>query len=156
MSTTTFMRTHFIELALERGIFLEYDTLESKINQSVLSDSLGKLLSQIIQGRKIEESTRELSTKFIAKYEHLKGTPDESIVRVDNFDIISFLVAFDRQEDILNLAIGLYKALDGNAELLRKVKLNPVNPFEEESKQMDYETPSDEEIINWINDYKTG
>jgi len=153
MSTVISMRTYFLEKALESGIFLEYDNLDGRFSQSIISDSLIKLLSRINRLRGIESSYKELSKQFLKKYDHLRGSHDDKVVQVENLDIVGYLAAYDLQEDILNLCVGLFKALNNDNLFLQGLKLNPVTPFEKENEQMENERPQDDELLEWINKY---
>jgi len=150
-STTVYMRTYFIEKALESGIFLDFDNSTGEFKQTTISSKLAELKSNIEHLIKTEELCKTYSMKFLAKYDYLRGSNDNDIVTIDNIEILPYIAAYDLQENVLNLSIGIMKSLDGNDEYLTKVKLNSPSPFESENEKMKFEIPVQEEIMDWIN-----
>jgi hypothetical protein len=58
------------------------------------------------------------------------------------------------QEDIVNLSIGIYKALEGNESFLDTIQLNPLSPLPLDTEKLKNELVTREEIIEWLSDIK--
>jgi hypothetical protein len=74
----------------------------------------------------------------------------EEEVAIPNQDLVFPLALADMEKDIVLLSIALLRALDGDDRLLPSVELNPPTPLFAEAERIREETPTLEEIREWI------
>jgi len=145
-ATTVLIGTYFIDSALESGIFLKFDNSTNTYKQSIISKYLIALKSKIERLKKAEELCKSYNSKVISKYESIKNFPDDMEIQIDNLDIFPFLATYNLQEDVCNLSVGLFQALEGNFKKLDELVLHPNSPFEIENERFKYENPTDDDI----------
>ena len=144
------LRTYFIEEAISTGLFLQFSNKKSAYEDTDFSRYLSVLRNRIARFIRFAEFASEHKVKFMQKYKDLKGTPDETEIKIDNRDILHFLVLHDCEEDIINISKALFNYLDGNSVAFNSLKLCPDSPFEDENKQLAKEKPTADETINWL------
>jgi hypothetical protein len=152
-SSASRLSMQFIDQALSSGTFLEYDFQTSNFKSTPIHDALFQLKENIGMLRGFSEGTlNDEQLKFIAKYSHAsnrKAFTDESVT-VKNEELLMPLVCHDCEQNIAMLCIAIFKAIDGDAQPLINLKLNALNPSQEEVEKVKEERTTIEDIVAWL------
>jgi hypothetical protein len=141
---------NFIEQSLESGEFLVYDKRSGEIISGLFNDRLFQLREQIRGLISSADGSQNQIIDFIAKYSKIaKG---EGNISVPNLMLVFPLALADREHNVINLSIGLLKALEGDESMLETIQLIPSSPFNEQAKEIQSENPNLNEIEKWIGD----
>jgi Mg2+ and Co2+ transporter CorA len=144
----TNLSTRFIDQALHSGEFLVFDPKEGRFENSLVNERLFQLRDRINRLRNSAEDFRELINKFIIKYKDI--VKQEGDVTIPNEELLYPMVLADREQDIVRLTVGLLRAFDEDDSYLRDIQLNATTPLIEEAEQIEEETPTLEEITEWV------
>jgi hypothetical protein len=142
------MSTRFVDQALQSGEFLEYRPDHADYVSGWFNERLFQLRDRIERFRSSIDGFRDPISNFITKYRELAKTEEE--VAIPNQDLVFPLALADMEKDIVLLSIALLRALDGDDRLLPSVELNPPTPLFAEAERIREETPTLEEIREWI------
>lgn len=147
------LSTQFLDQALSSGAFLEYDFQVNNFKSSSIHDALFQLKENIGILKGLDEGTvRDELFKFIAKYaapnNHSAQTTDS--VTVKNDELLFPLAYHSCEENVYLLCIAMLKALNGETKVLADLKLNPLNPSQEEVEKVKQERTTIEDIAAWL------
>jgi hypothetical protein len=146
------LSSRFIDEALSSGHFLEYDNNKNAYKPSILSERLFQLRDKIEHVQTMIKGSGQITNYLLAKYSSLADL--EKDISIPNQDIIIPMSISNCQEDIVNLSIGIYKALEGNESFLDTIQLNPLSPLPLDTEKLKNELVTREEIIEWLSDIK--
>lgn len=142
------LSTQFVDQALHTGEFLVFNKQTGQFENGVFNERLFQLSNRINRLHLSIESFRESNIQFIAKYkDEAKGEDD---ITIPNDDLLFSLAMAGKEEDIVKLTVNLLRALSGNESYLQDIQLNEINPFPDEAERIVNETPTFEEVAEWL------
>jgi len=146
------LSTIFLDEALKSGDFLEFDPRIDAYKVGTIQDGLLKLKTEM-------ETLRSIETwfplgeriKFANEYLPLLKTDERNLaIDVPNLELVKPISCFDHHINVVRLSVAVYFALNGEDGCFEKLSLNPSSPFTKQAEELKAETPTIEDVENWI------
>jgi hypothetical protein len=144
----TNLSTRFIDQALNTGEFLVFNKQTRQFENGLYNERLFQLRDQISRLRLAIESFHESNIQLITKYKD--EVKREGDLMISNEELLFSLSMADKEQDIVKLTVSLFRALSGNESYLQDIQLNSINPFPDEAERIENETPTHEEVVEWL------
>lgn len=149
------LSTQFIDQALLSGQFLEFDRNLNTFRSGILDTALAQLRENINNLKKLveEEPSKAYLQNFVLKYGNVPNTAQ--LFAVENLELFLLFGMANLQENVVQLSIALFKALEGDKEKLSKLKVKSPSPIQVGAKKIPTETPAKDDVVEWINKLAT-
>ncbi len=140
------LSTQFIDSAIESGKYLNYNYSQGHYERSQFLDYLHELQINI---RKFDSvSDRFNLGDLLEKYNQYDRGEDIVTIKCDDFVPVVAMLA--RYENVTTLSIALLAYLLGDDSSLENIQLNPSSPLAKEAAKIAEETPTDDEILEYV------
>lgn len=142
--------THqFIDVALNSGVFLEYNLDLNKYNQSVISNALLILKENIEEHKERIKLYKQKYRMQIHDFFTNIGHPKTTVV-IENLLFAQPFGIYDCQENIINLSVGLVKAFSGDSKYLKDLNINPMYTYSNETEKIEDRDLRLKRLRKWI------
>ena len=142
------LSVQFIDQALTSGFFLEYNIKSDRYQIGLIHQELINLKQNIVRLKQIENVIKDKALSLHVKFRTFEKS--DKPVPIKNSELIDIFAAYDCQSNIISLSIATYKAVEGDAEALKNMELLPSSPLQKEAANIERETPTKIDIINFI------
>lgn len=148
MGSDNKLSMQFINQALSSGQFLNYNKDNSSYEPSLISEKLFQLSEYIETVKIMTKGSTQLFTDLYNKY--IDQANSQATVSIPNVYLLAPLSLADRQQDVVNLSVGIYKALEGDFSFLETVKLNNPSPLPLDVEKLKEEAVTLDDIVSWL------
>jgi len=147
------LSTHYSHEIISSGQLQNLNHENGLLCYSKLGETVFQLIEQIDNLKRISTMVHSFKTEILSKYQHLAKIGGTQIVPFPNEYLFIISSGCDRQQDIMTLSIAIIRAIQGDDSQLATMKLNPIAPSQQMTKELERETPSITEIENWIKNH---
>jgi len=148
MGSDNKLSAQFINQGLSSGQFLNYNKDNSSYEPSLISEKLFQLSEYIDTVKIMTKGFAQFFTDLHNRY--IDQANSQTTVSIPNIYLLAPLSLADRQEDVVNLSVGIYKALEGDFSFLETVKLNHPSPLPLEVEKLKEEAVALEDVVSWL------
>ena len=140
------MSTRYISQSIDSGVFLKYNNNNGKYEQTRLSQTLWLLRREIIFLKSIMDDS---GTNLAVKAEELRACGDRH-VEIPNKELGTLLSVSDRRYNIVYLSKAIFRAINGNTDLLEKFTPKSFSPFKDIEEELKKERPDEYRVRTWL------
>ena len=142
------LSTTALDEAITSGEFLEFDqTADAFVVGEVQQALLG--LKRHVQRLRHTEELMDGSKRFEFN-EQLKGIDGDEHRSIANISLLSVLSIHDSQFNVVELHKAIFRAVHGDFAPLKNLQLYADSPIDEESKNLERERATSEQIAKWL------
>ena len=139
------MSTRYISQSIDSGLFLNYNNINNRYEQTRLSHAFWLLRKEIHSLRILIDSS---GIELFKKFDELKAMGNNR-VKINNTDLGLLLSVSDRRYNIVYLSKAILRAINGNTDFLYRFTPKPFSPFKNVEEDLKKEKPDEKQVMEW-------